>query len=250
MTDALTGTPQARTKGGILAAAKLAFATVGTRSRVIASVGAVLFFVALALILQTSADLEQSEARDIVVASYFLLLLPLMTVSNASLALGSSVQDNTLVYIWLRPIARWKLSLAHVGATVAALVPMIVALSVATVVFGSSLRYIGSVALASLLMAMGYAGPVVALGARFKRASMMALTYVILGETILGGVEAIGRISIRNYGLSLFSHLSDETGDMSLSFQPSAITCVVVLLAVCAAGVALTTLFLKRADVA
>ena len=251
MTATIAG-GQTRTKGGILAAAKLAFATVGTRSRLIASVAGVLFFVALALILDASGALDQDEAgREIVVGSYFLLLLPLMTVSNASLAFGSAVQDDTLVYVWLRPIARWKLALAHVAATVASLVPMIVALSLATFLFDASASYAGGVALASLLMAMGYGGPVVALGIRFKRASMMALTYVILGETILGGLEFIGRISIRNYGISLFTHLADvSTGDISLSTQPSAVTCVLVLLGVFAAGTALATWFLQKADVA
>ena len=251
MTQATTGLPAARTKGGFLAAAKLAFATVGTRGRIIASVGGVLFFVAFALILDTSVLDQEESALEIVVGSYFLLLLPLMTVSNASLAFGSAVQDDTLVYVWLRPISRWKLALAHVAATIAALVPMIVALSLSTFLFDASPAYVGGVALASLLMAVGYTGPVVALGIKFKRASMMALTYVILVETILGGLEFVGRISIRNYGVSLFTHLADvSTADISLSTQPSALTCVVVLLAVGAAGTALATWFLKQADVA
>lgn len=244
----VTPTASTRSKGGIMAAAKLAFATVGTRGRLIASVGGVLFFVALALILQASADLGKGDARQIAVASFFLLLLPLMSVSNASLALGNAVQDNTLVYIWLRPISRWKLALAHVGATVASLIPMIVALSLSLFVFGTSLRYVGSVAVASVLMVVGYSGPVVALGARFKRASMIALTYVILVETILGGLPAVGRFSIRNYAIAVFSHLSDE--DIDMSINPSMITSLAVLLLVSAAGVGLTTWFLKRADVA
>lgn len=247
MTAVAQTTPR-RNKGGILAAARLAFATVGTRGRLIASVGGVLFFVALALILQTSADLEKSEAREIAVASFFLLLLPLMCVSNASLAFGNAVQDNTLVYIWLRPISRWKLALAHVGATVASLIPMIAALSLSLFVFGTSVRYVGSVALASGLMTIGYSGPAVALGARFKRASMIAMTYVILGETILGSLSAVGRFSIRNYGIAVFSHMSGEDIDMSIS--PSLATSLIVLVLASAAGIGLTTWFLKKADVA
>lgn len=237
-----------RPKGGVLAAAKLAFATVGTRGRLIASVGGVLFFVALALILQQSANIDKGEAREIAVASFFLLLLPLMCVSNASLAFGNAVQDNTLVYIWLRPIARWKLALAHVGATVTSLVPMIIALSLSIFLFGSSVKYVASIAVAALLTAVGYSGPVVALGARFKRASMIAITYVILVETILGGLSAVGRFSIRNYGVSVFTHMSGESIDMSI--RPSAVTSVLVLVLACAAGVGLTTWFLKKADVA
>ncbi|HUR48134.1 MAG TPA: hypothetical protein VMY88_01195 [Acidimicrobiales bacterium] len=237
-----------RTKGGVLAAAKLAFATVGTRGRLIASVGGVLFFVALALILQTSADLAKAEAREIAVASFFLLLLPLMCVSNASIAFGNAVQDNTLVYIWLRPIARWKLAVAHVAATVASLLPMIIALSLSIFLFGSSVKYVGSVAMASVMTAVGYSGPVVALGARFKRASMIAITYVILVESILGGLAAVGRFSIRNYGVALFVHASGEKLDLSVT--PGALTSVLVLVGACAAGIALTTWFLKRADVA
>lgn len=253
MTVTAAGTSQARGKGGILAAAKLAFATVGTRGRLIASVGGVLFFVALALILKTSGALEQDDsAIEIVVASYFFLLLPLMTVSNASLAFGSAVQDDTLVYVWLRPIARWKLALSHVAATVASLVPMIVVLSLSTLLFESSLRFAGGVALASFLIALAYSGSVVALGVRFKRASMMALTYVILVESILGGVGPIARLSIRNYGVVLFGHLASDVSGVELPGVPgwSALTCTAVLLGVFAAGTALATWFLKQADVA
>lgn len=252
MTAAAAATRQARTKGGVLAATKLAFATVGTRGRLIASVGGVLFFVALALILKTSGTLDQDDAAsEIVVGAYFFLLLPLMTVSTASLAFGSAVQDDTLVYVWLRPIARWKLAVAHVLATAAALVPMVAVLSLSTLLFGSSLRFAGSVALASLLMVLAYSGPVVALGVKFKRASMMALTYVILVESILGGVGPIARLSVRNYGVVLFNHLSDFSGvqiPVSQGWGPA--TCVAVLLGVFAAGVGLATWFLKRADVA
>jgi len=254
-----TARPQQRPTGSVMAAAKLAFATVATRGRLITSVGGVLFFVVLALVLQTSADLTQDEGREVAVGAYFLLLLPLMCVSNASLAFGNAVQDGTLVYIWLRPIARWKLALAHVAGTVASLLPMIVALSLATFAFGSSPRFVGSVALASLLTALGYSGPTVALGARFKRAPMMALTYVILIETILVGL--LGRISIRNYGIAFFTHLIGDDAafftnlvfpgeDIDPSLRPSMLTAVLVLTLVSAAGVGLTTLFLKRADVA
>lgn len=241
-------TTSPRAKGGVLAAAKLAFATVGTRSRIIVSVGAVVFFLAMALILQTSTDLSKGDARDIVVASFLLLLLPLMCVSNASIAFGNAVQDGTLVYVWLRPISRWKLAVSHVGGTVASLFPMIVALSLSLFAFGTPMRYVGSVALASLLMAVGYSGPMVALGVRFKRAAMIGLTYVILVESILGVLPDVLRFSIRNYAVAVFSHLAGE--DIDVSIMPSLITSLVVLLAVAAAGIGLTTWFLKRADVA
>ena len=242
--------PQTR-GGGILAAAKLAFATVGTRGRLIASVVGVLFFVVLALILQTSTDLAKDEALQIALGAYIFLVLPLSAVSAASQAFGTAVQDNTLVYVWLRPIARWKLALAYVGATVASLLPMIAAFCVSTLVFGASLQFIGALLLASLLMALAYSGMVVALGVRFKRASMMAMTYVVLVETILGSVPGISRISVRNYGVSVFGNLAgDSTFDLAEAVAFSAIASVIVLLAVFAVGVGLTTLFLKKADVA
>lgn len=249
---ATTGAAPPRTKaGGVLAAARLAFATVGTRGRLISSVVGVLFFVILALILQTSTDLAKDEALEIALGAYIFLVLPLTAVSAASQAFGTAVQDNTLVYVWLRPIARWKLALAYVGATIASLLPMIATFCIATLVFGPSLRFIGALALASLLMAAAYSGLVVALGVRFKRASMMAMTYVVLVETILGSVPGISRISVRNYGVAILSNLSDDaTFDVAQSLIFGTPQSVVVLLGLFAAGVGLTTLFLKRADVA
>ena len=244
-------TQQKAKSGGVLAAAKLGFATVGTRGRIISSVVGVLFFVVMALILQTSTDLTENAALQIALGAYIFLVLPLAAVSAASQAFGTAVQDSTLVYVWLRPIARWKLALAYVGATVASLLPMIVAFCLALTVFETSPRFLGSLALASVLMVMAYSGPVVALGARFKRASMMAMTYVVLGEILLGGVPGISRISVRNYGWSLFTKLADETGmDISAGFSPSMTVSVIVVLAFFGGGTALTTLFLKRADVA
>ena len=243
--------PARQTKGSVLAAAKLAFATVGTRGRLISSVGGVLFFVAMALILQTSTELTQDAALKIALGAYIFLVLPLTSVSAASQAFGTGVQDDTLVYLWLRPIARWKLALAYVGATVASLLPMIATFCVATLVLGASLRFIGTLALTSVLMAMAYSGPVVALGVRFKRASMMAMTYVVLGEIALGGVPGISRLSVRNYGGTVFANLVGEMGfDINQAFASRTVVAVIVLLSFFAAGVALATLFLKRADVA
>ena len=240
-----------RRSGGILAAARLGFATVATRGRLISSVVGVLFFVVLALILQTSTELAKSEALQIALGAYIFLVLPLTAVSAASQAFGTAVQDNTLVYVWLRPIARWKLALAYVGATVASLLPMIATFCVAALVFGPSLQFLGALGLASVLMAWAYTGLVVALGVRFKRASMMAITYVVLVETILGSVPGISRISVRNYGVSVFSNLAGDrafelSGPLSFGTVPS----IAVLVLLGAAGVGLATLFLKKADVA
>src|SRR5688572_27652183 len=118
---AVDSTRSAKTSGGMLAAFKLGFATVSTKPRMIFSVGGVLIFLLLALILKSSADLSDDEGRAVAFGAYFLLLLPLLSVSNASLAFGNAVQDSTLVYLWLRSIARWKLALAFVGASVASL---------------------------------------------------------------------------------------------------------------------------------
>ena len=239
----------ARTRGGsFLAAFRLGFATVATKGRMIFSVVGVLFFVALALILRSSADLSKDEAAGIAFGAYFLLLLPLIAVSNASLAFGNAVQDSTLVYFWLRPIARWKLALAFVAATVASLLPMVLAFSLGLFVLGASPRMVLAAVVASLLAAFAYSGPVVALGVKFKRAAMMALTYVILGETILGGLRAVGRISVRNYAGAVFEDMSTE--DLGLGYDPGLPVSVVVLLLIGALGIGLATWFLQKADVA
>ena len=247
----MTAVESSRTaKGGgsMLAAFKLGFATVSTKPRMIFSVGGVLFFLLLALILKSSADLSDDEGRGIAFGAYFLLLLPLLTVSNASLAFGNAVQDNTLVYFWLRPIARWKLATSFVAATVASLAPMVVAFSLGLFILGATPKVVLAAAGASLLAVFGYSGPVVALGVKFKRAAMMALTYVILGETILGGLRVIGRISVRNYAGAVFEDLSKE--DLTLAYDPGLPLSILVLLAIGGLGIALATWFLKKADVA
>src|SRR5688572_29376836 len=54
------------------------------------------------------------------------LIVPVTALVFASAAFNDPVEDGTLVYLWLRPVARWKLTVAAFAASVAVAVPFAV----------------------------------------------------------------------------------------------------------------------------
>ena len=178
------------------------------------------------------------------------LVVPVVALVLGSAALGTWVDDETLVYVWLRPVARWRIALAAVAAAATVAVPFTVVALGLIAVIGSGAdgdALLGTVA-ATALGGLAYVSVFVAVGLLVRRALVWGLVYVFIWEFFVARAGAgAARLSINSYASSLLAHYSGvdiRLADRALSSS------YIVLLGVTAVAVAFTTWRLHRANVA
>jgi len=223
--------------------------TLLSRGRVAALLGVGIVGVLLALAVGSSSQPDRvDEAFGLVDGFGLGLIVPVTALVFASSAFGDMVDDATLVYLWLRPIARWRLAAAALAASVCvavpfALVPAVVAAAVAR---GDDQLPLAMLAAGSVATA-AYCTLFLGLGLVARRALVWGLAYVLIWEGFVArSGTAAARLSILVYARSLLASLADHDAPRLASSVPVAI---VVPLAVGAVAIALTSLALRRVDV-
>jgi ABC-2 type transport system permease protein len=194
------------------------------------------------------ADDDPTRAAADVIATYGLgVLVPLATLWLGTSVVGDLVEDRVLVYLWLKPIARWQLPAAAVLATFSVVAPLTaLPLAVSALVAGA-----GDVALPALAAAtfeaLAYTGVFVAAGLWFRRAVWWGLAFVLLWENVVAySAEGAARFTVSEWGRSI---LETAPGvDVPLGAR-SAAAAFVVLPAIAVAGWLLATKRYSRADV-
>jgi ABC-2 type transport system permease protein len=193
-------------------------------------------------------DDNPAQAAADVVSSYGLgILVPFAALWLGTSAIGDLVDDRLLVYLWLKPVARWQLPAAAVLATVSVVVPLTaIPLAVSTLAAGA-----GDVApaafLAASFAALAYAGLFVAAGIAFRRAVWWGLAFVLIWENVVAHtVEGAARFTVSGWASSVLGLASDvdvshEAGSAGAAF--------VVLAAIAVAGWLIAAWRYRRADV-
>jgi len=177
------------------------------------------------------------------------LYAPVVTLVFASAALGDPQEDGTLVYLWLRPIPRWKIVLGATLATATVALPFVLG----ALVIGAGLTgagpdlVLGTIASATLAV-VAYAGLFTYLGLRVKRSLVWGLAYILLWEGFVASAgRSAARLAVRAYTRSV---LHEFTGiDIKLA-TISPFYAWFIPLVVCAVGLWLTTSRLRRTEVA
>jgi ABC-2 type transport system permease protein len=194
------------------------------------------------------ADDDPAQAAAEVVATYGLgMLLPLAALWLGTSVVGELVEDRLLVYLWLKPVARWQLPAAAVLATFSVVAPL-TALPVAASVLVAGAEDVALPAFAAAtLAALAYTGLFVAAGLWFRRAVWWGLVFVLLWENVLAySAEGTARFTVSEWARSL---LETAPGiDVPLGAR-SAAAAFVVLPAVALAGWLLATMRYRRAEV-
>ena len=177
------------------------------------------------------------------------LYAPVATLVLASAALSDPIDDGTMVYLWLRPMGRWKIGLGALLATWTVTLPLVLVPMVGMAVLsGGGPSLVRGTLLAGSLAVIAYGALFVLLGLWVRRALIWGLAYILLWE---GFVAIAGdnaqRLAIRSYTRSL---LSDATG-VDLFLADIAVSAsVIVPLVVAALAFALTAWRLRRMEVA
>jgi ABC-2 type transport system permease protein len=222
-----------------------------TRGRVLAFLagGALLDLVAYSIRVSDYANRE-TDIYALLDLAALALYVPVVALVFSTSSLGDLAQDGTLVYVWLRPVARWKVVLVALAATLTVVLPLTLGpVWLAVWLAGASWQAFWAITVATLLAAGAYTAVFTAFGLRVRHALIFGLGYVLIWEA---GIASIGKgpasASIRHYAESLLAHLGNQTvqGAIEADLWPS----VIVLVAVMLAGAALTTILLTRQDVA
>jgi ABC-2 type transport system permease protein len=183
-----------------------------TRARVLGllAFGAVGIVTAVALGSSDAVDPQLAGTRF--VDTYGLALLaPVATLVFAAAALGDLNEDGTLVYLWLRPVARWRIVAAAVASSITITWPVVVGpLLIAAAATGAGSSLVRATAIATTVAVVAYSGVFVALGLRVRRALMWGLLYVFIWEGFVAQANSsAARLSIRSYTRSLLSQIAD-----------------------------------------
>jgi ABC-2 type transport system permease protein len=152
------------------------------------------------------------------------LVVPVTTLVFASAALGDFIEDGTMVYLWLRPVSRWKLAVASAAASFTVVLPLVlVPLAVAAAATGKGGDLVIGTIVSATVGIAAYTGLFVTLGVRVKRSLLWGLIYIFIWEGFVARAgETASRLAICSYTRSILSNATGyelELADVSTAFS-------------------------------
>lgn len=194
----------------------------------------------------------RADAPEILDTLVVRTVLPLIALIIGTSAIGSEIEDGTLVYVLVKPIPRWQIALAKLvvaaGLTGILVVPPILAAGLMVGGFGSaSLAVAFGYAVAAIIGGAAYAAAFATLGTITSRALVVGLAYTLLWEGVLAGLlEGTRFLSIRQATLGIAAALTGE--DPGVDALPLPVALLVVTVVIVGSAV-LTTSVLRRFQV-
>jgi ABC-2 type transport system permease protein len=178
----------------------------------------------------------------------FTAVVPICALVFASSAFGDTVDDRTLVYLWLTPVSRFRMAAAAVLASITIALPLVfIPLVGAAVVSRATGALVGATAVATIVGVIGYCGAFVALGLRFRRALVWGIAYILIWEGFVATASSTAaKLSLRAYTSSILSQYTGvglRLGTLTLA------SAVVVPLLVCIGFTLLTARMLDKIDI-
>jgi ABC-2 type transport system permease protein len=186
------------------------------RTLLLGLVGALIVVVAAVFRLGTPSEAEALDFTGRLLANFGVaVLLPLVSVIVGTAALGSELDDGTIVYLLAKPVPRAsivlvKLAVAWAVSGLLVALPILLAGLVGT--GGDPGLGIGY-GMAALVGALEYTAVFLALSLVTSRALVIGLAYVVVWEGVVAGLFAGTRIvSVRQHVLAVADALSGEGG--------------------------------------
>lgn len=156
-------------------------------------------------------DVTISDRVNFVNGFGLALVLPVATLVFASASFGDLVEDQTLVYLWLRDVPRWKLAASAMLSTLTIVIPLValplIATAVAAELDGDA---VVAAVIATIVGALAYTGVFTALGLRAKRALVWGLLYIFIWEQFIARAgRGVRRFALSAYTRSVLSKVAD-----------------------------------------
>lgn len=222
--------------------------SIATKGRVAAMLVVGLLGGVVGVLIDRSGTFSEEERVEFIAGYALTIFVPLACVVIGSAALGNLRENANLVYLWLRPIGRWQITLAAWVASLIVLVPVVLApMLVFGLILGSDSGDVIGLLVASLLGVVAYSALFNLLGLATKRALLWGLVYIAVWEGLIAGwSRAAGLLAIRTYTSSAMAHIS---GFLSWLEPTSGRLIAIVVTCVTAVALGFTTLRLSRMDV-
>ncbi len=137
-------------------------------------------------------------------------IIPLIVLAIAAVAFANEVEDRTLANLTLSPIARWRIAVPKLLASITIAAPFVGASAFATAHVGFLADPVASLAITvSALAAVAlYASAFTWLGLVTTQAIGFGLLYIVLWEGLFSGyVAGVRMLSIRHYAIALMHGL-------------------------------------------
>jgi ABC-2 type transport system permease protein len=219
------------------------------RTLLLGLLGALIVLIAGLQRLSAPSDAEAAAFTGILLADFGIaVLLPLVAVIVATSALGSEIEEGTIVYLLTKPIVRLrivaiKLLVSWLVVSFLVAVPILLAGVVGHAGDpGLGIAY----ATASLLGALEYTAVFLALSLVTSRALIIGLAYVVVWEGVVAGLFAGTRIvSVRQHALAVADELGGQ-GTVAAELEP--VVALVVAAVVAAAGFLIAVRRLERVE--
>lgn len=196
----------------------------------------------------TSDTATVEDGAGMVAALGLAVVVPVVALVFGGAAIGDLREDKTLVYLWLRPLARPPIV---VGAALAALT-VVVPIAIPPVVVGAVLTgvgegIVGASLLATLIASIAYVCIFTLFGVWLRRYIVWGLAYVLIWEGFIAlGGAGVAQFAIRKYTRSIVADITDA--DLGLA-DFSATRGVIVPLVVAIVAIAVAAWRLGQQDV-
>ena len=179
-------------------------------------------------------------------------ILPIVTLALSTAAFGNEVEDRTLGYLVLKPLARWRIALPKLLASMVIGGPLLISsgIVVALLGFDADPQTAAAVGTALFVGLVAYATIFTWIGLVSRFAIAIGLLYVFLWEALVSSIiPGVNYLSVRGYTLAIM-HGMDESRLEELSSRVIEVPAAVI-------GAASVTLFffwltvrrLRRMDV-
>ena len=172
--------------------------------------------VALTLILRLTAGSDSGDAEDFVIGVVNALIvgvvLPILVMALATSSFGNDLEDRTLSFIVLTPIAKWKIALSKLAAPILVAAPLALVSGAVSLFIGldGDLNSVLAVCAGLLIGVAAYASVFTWAGLITTRALAFAIVYVFLWEGVMSAlVPGVKYLSVSTYSLSVMYGLGD-----------------------------------------
>lgn len=179
-------------------------------------------------------------------------VLPIATMALATRTFGNDLEDRTLSFIALTPIARWRIALPKLAASLLIAAPLVLGSGIVTAwIGGGDLRTIAAVCAGLLTGVAAYAALFTWAGLVTVRALPFAVIYAVLWEGVVSSqVSGVRYLSIRSYALSVMHAADAGAGLGGIANRLVDLPVALAAAAVLVTGFLLLTVHrLKRMDV-
>jgi ABC-2 type transport system permease protein len=181
------------------------------------------------------------------------VLLPVVSLTFSTAALGTELRRGTITNLMLKPIPRWSVLgveyLAAVLATLLVLLPSEVVAQVLAARGGGSGVLLQGVLVATVLGALAYCALGLLLSLLVSRALLVGLVYALLWEGgVVGVAPSASSLSVRGYVEGVLAALLDRGGGPQLNARLGPLSATLLALVVTLLALALARRRLARMD--